>query len=76
MQLKKALQVILDQKNLIEQQEKKIDWLQKTLSDNNEYHQHVIKEKNEYIKELMEQWTVINAPIMTIGRPLLNVIPA
>jgi len=55
MQLKKALQVILDQKNLIEQQEKKIDWLNKTLSDNNEYHQNLIKEKNEYIKELIEQ---------------------
>ena len=44
MQLKKALQVILDQKALIEQQEKKIDWLNKTVS-----------KQTQVIKELIEQ---------------------
>jgi len=44
MQLKKALQVILDQKALIEQQEKKIDWLNKSISKH-----------TQVIKELMEQ---------------------
>ena len=74
MQLKKALQCIREQKALIEEQEKKITWLNNTLSDNNEYHKDVIKKKDEYIKYLFDQWTAIIVPILMIGKPLQNAI--